>query len=173
MTELAFVSDRMKGKAEFMPEDGFVVQTYGRFCNATKFAGESDVFEALESVRKNYPVDESRIAMEGFSMGGASVWHLAAHHAGLWVAATPGAGFAETQIYTKAFAPDKDAPPWWEQTLWHLYDATDYAANFADGPVIAYSGEIDPQKQSADIMEQAAAAEGRQTRAHHRTEYRP
>lgn len=160
LTELAFVNERMKSKGEFAPEDGFVVHTYGRFCNATKFAGETDVFEAMEAAKKNYPIDDRRIVMAGFSMGGASVWHLAAHHASLWVAATPGAGFAETAVYTKAFAPDKDAPPWWEQMLWHLYDATDYAANLADTTLVAYSGEIDPQKQSADIMEKAAATEG-------------
>jgi len=160
LTELAFINERMHSKGDFTPEDGFVIHAYGRFCNATKFAGETDVFEGLDAARKHYPVDERRIVMTGFSMGGASVWHLAAHHSSMWCAATPGAGFAETQIYTKAFASDKEPPPWWEQTLWHLYDATDYVANFADTHVIAYSGEIDPQKQSADLMEKAAAGEG-------------
>ncbi len=160
LTELAFISDRMRSKGEFTPEDGFVLHCYGRFCNATKFAGETDVFEGMDHVRKHYPIDEKRLVMTGFSMGGASVWHLAAHHAGLWCAATPGAGFAETQIYTKVFASNAEPPPWWEQVLWHLYDATDYVANFADTHVIAYSGEIDPQKQSADLMEKAAANEG-------------
>ena len=98
--------------------------------------------------------------MAGFSMGGASVWHLGTHHASLWAAATPGAGFAETATYTKAFAPDKAPPPWWEQQLWHLYNATDVVANLADTHLIAYSGEIDPQKQSADLMEAAAQREG-------------
>jgi hypothetical protein len=51
-------------------------------------------------------------------------------------------------------------PTWWEQKLWNWYDGTAYAGNLFNLPTIAYSGEIDPQKQSADIMEQAMAAEG-------------
>ena len=37
---------------------------------------------------------------------------------------------------------------------------TDYAVNLAQLPTIAYAGEIDPQKQSSDIMMSAMAAEG-------------
>lgn len=160
MTEIAFITDRMKKSGEFTPDDSFVLHPYGRFCNATKFAGETDVFEALDHVRSTYPVDSNRIVLLGFSMGGASTWHLAAHHAWQWAVASPGAGFAETPIYTKVFSEGKEPPPWWEQVLWRLYNATDYAANLANVPLVAYSGEIDAQKAAADIMEKTAAAEG-------------
>src|SRR5437762_8469446 len=129
------------------------------FRSATKFAGEVDVFEAMDAVRAHYDIDASRIVVAGVSVGGASAWHLATHHAGLWCAASPGAGFAETALFAKV-ADDKEPPPWWEQKLWRWYDATDYAGNLFNCPTIAYSGEIDPQKQSADIMEKAMAAEG-------------
>ena len=160
LSELAFVSGESKAKPEFTPGGGFVVQLYGRFCNASKFAGEADLFEAWDDVRRQYPIDANRVSVLGFSMGGASVWHLAAHHAGLWAAASPGAGFAETATYAKVFAEGKEPPPWWEQVLWRCYDATAYAGNLTNTSLIAYSGEIDPQKQSADIMEKAMAGEG-------------
>ena len=160
LSELAFVNSELKAKPEFTPGGGFVVQLYGRFCNASKFAGEADLFEAWDDVRRQYPVDEERVSVLGFSMGGASVWHLATHHAGLWAAASPGAGFAETATYAKVFAEGKEPPAWWEQVLWRCYDATAYAGNLANTSLIAYSGEIDPQKQSADIMETAMAGEG-------------
>ncbi|MBC8003747.1 MAG: prolyl oligopeptidase family serine peptidase [Opitutaceae bacterium] len=159
LTELKFVSDREKNRGEFTPPDAIVLHLYGRYCNASKFAGETDFFEALADVRKNYSIDENRIAILGFSMGGASVWHLATHHAGVWVAASPGAGFAETPEYLKVFKSGTP-PPSYEQKLWHLYNATDYAVNLLQCPTIAYSGEIDPQKQSADVMEDALSAEG-------------
>ncbi|MDQ3621717.1 MAG: prolyl oligopeptidase family serine peptidase [Verrucomicrobiota bacterium] len=159
-TELEFLAERMKKPPEFTPEGAFVVVPYGRFCNATKFAGETDVSEALGQARKWYPIDENRIAVRGFSMGGASAWHLAVHHAGRWAAAAPGAGFAETAEYGKVFAEGKEPPPWWEQVLWRWYDATVYAANLLNCPVIAYSGELDKQKQAAEIMAKAMAAEG-------------
>jgi hypothetical protein len=158
LTELKFLSDRQRSYGEFAPANAFVLHPYGRYCNAFKFAGEMDVFEAMEHVRRNYFIDERRIAIRGFSMGGAGCWHLAVHHPDQWAAAAPGAGFAETAIYTKAFS--KNPPPWYEQTLWHLYDSADYALNLFNCPAIAYSGEIDPQKQAADVMAAAMKASG-------------
>lgn len=159
MGEIAFINDRQTKTGEFAPADTFVLHPYGRYCNAYKFAGEVDVFEALENVERHYPIDTNRISVRGFSMGGAATWHIAAHHAGLWAAVNPGAGFVETPIYTKAFSKNPP-PPWYEQKLWHLYDAVDYAGNLFNTRVIAYSGEIDPQKQAADAMAKAMSEEG-------------
>jgi len=159
-TELAFLAEREAGPPQLTPRDVLTLVPYGRFCNATKFAGEVDVMEALAAVRAQYRVDANRIAVAGFSMGGASTWHLAAHYPGLWTAAVPGAGFAETPVYARVFGPGKPERTPWEQTLWRWYDATGYAANLRFVPTIAYSGEIDPQKQAADMMAKAMAAEG-------------
>jgi pimeloyl-ACP methyl ester carboxylesterase len=160
LTQIAFLTGREKSPGEFTPRDTLVLHLYGRYCNASKFAGEIDTFEALDAVRRAYPIDENRILVRGFSMGGASVWHMAAHYPGLWAAAAPGAGFAETARYQKMKLDGPGAPPWWEQKLFHYYDATDYAANFLNLPVIEYHGEIDPQQQAGDVMAQAMAAEG-------------
>jgi dienelactone hydrolase len=159
-TELAFLNERLGKPPEIGCPDGFTLIPYGRFCNATKFAGETDVFEALGQLRAQYPVDAQRIAVAGFSMGGASAWHLGAHYAGEWCAVSPGAGFAETREYAKVFAPGKTPPPWWEQTLWRWYDATEYAANLSNVPTLAYSGELDKQIQSAEIMKRFAEKDG-------------
>src|SRR5581483_5579285 len=40
------------------------------------------------------------------------------------------------------------------------YNATDYASNLYNTSTIAYNGEIDPQKQAADMMERAMAEDG-------------
>jgi dienelactone hydrolase len=159
LTELKFIDGRWRSPGEFTPPDAFVLHLYGRFCNASKFAGETDLFEALEDAKKRYPIDEDRLVVRGFSMGGASTWHFAAHHAGLWAAAAPGAGFAETPVYAKMFN-DPVKPTDYEQKLWHWYNATDYAANLANCPVVAYSGELDPQKAAADTMAKAMKEEG-------------
>jgi predicted esterase len=159
LTELNFLSDRMKSYGEFTPADTFVLHPYGRYCNAFKFAGETDVFEALEHVKISYRIDDQRIALRGFSMGGAGAWHLGAHHPGVWAVVAPGAGFAETAEYQK-LGTNRAKFPTWEQKLWQLYDATDYAANFANVPVISYAGLQDPQRQSGDVMERAMRAEG-------------
>jgi hypothetical protein len=85
---------------------------------------------------------------------------MAVHYAGLWAAAAPGAGFSETADFLKVFQKEAVKPTWYEQKLWHWYDATDYALNLFDCPAVAYSGEIDNQKQAADMMAKSAAAEG-------------
>lgn len=159
LTELAFMAQRSKSAGEFEPPDTFVIHPYGRFCNATKFAGETDVFEALQAAQEAYPLDDRRIVNAGFSMGGASAWHLAVHHPDRWAASHPGAGFAETAEYAGVFAPGKIPPPWWEQILWRWYDATACAANLAFHPVLAYYGSEDKQGQATAIMKRHADRE--------------
>lgn len=160
LSEVNFLTDRENKMGEFTPIDTIVVHLYGRFCNANKFAGEVDLFETLDKVKQQYRIDENRIFVRGFSMGGASTWQFGTHFAGLWAGIAPGAGFSESADFLHLNLTGADAPPWWEQKLFHLYDATDYAVNLFNTPVVAYNGEIDGQKQAADMMEKAMDAEG-------------
>ena len=152
LTELDFIRQRQVSPGEFTPANAFVVHPYGRYCNANKFAGEIDTLEVLEHLKKHYPIDESRLVARGFSMGGAACWQFAVHYPTLWVAAAPGAGFAETPEFLNVFQNEKVTPTWYERKLWHLYNATDTPANLLNLPTVAYSGENDKQKQAADVM---------------------
>lgn len=160
LSELDFIYGRQRSAGEFTPPNAFVLHTYGRYCNGNKFAGETDAFEALEHVKKFYPIDENRLVVRGFSLGGAACWHMAVHHTWRWAAAAPGAGFSETPDFLKVFQNEKLKPSWFEQKLWHLYDCTDWALNLHHLPTVAYSGEIDKQKQAADIMATAMSKVG-------------
>jgi dienelactone hydrolase len=160
LTELAFLNGRQSSPGEFTPKNAFVLHLYGRYCNANKFAGEIDCLEAMAHVRKHYPIDENRIVMRGFSMGGAACWQFAVHYADRWAAAAPGAGFSETADFLKVFQREKVQPEWYEKKLWHWYDCTDYAVNVFNCPVVAYSGEKDSQKQAADKMAEAMKEKG-------------
>ncbi len=160
LSEVNFLDERRTRVGEFSPADTIVLHPYGRYCNAAKFAGEIDALEALDSVKKRYRVDEDRVGVRGFSMGGASVWQFATHYTDLWFAANPGAGFAETPRFLDVFQKEKLAPTWYEQKLWNLYDCDKYAANLLNLPVVAYSGELDGQKQAADVMAEALKKEG-------------
>ena len=160
LTELSFLSGRQNSPGEFVPAGAFVLHLYGRYCNANKFAGEIDCLEALAHVEKHYPIDEYRRVIRGFSMGGAACWQFAVHYPGLWCAAAPGAGFAETADFLKVFQNEIVKPTDFEQKLWHMYDCTDYAVNLFNLPTVAYSGEKDSQKQAADMMEAAMKKEG-------------
>ena len=60
----------MTQAGHYTPRDTIVLHPYGRYSNAFKFAGEIDVLEALEHVQANYQIDDERISVRGFSMGG-------------------------------------------------------------------------------------------------------
>jgi pimeloyl-ACP methyl ester carboxylesterase len=160
LSEVNFIDGRQKSAGEFAPKDTFVLHPYGRYCNANHFAGEVDTFEALDHVKKHYSIDDNRLVVRGFSMGGAACWHFAVHHAGMWAAAAPGAGFSETPDFLRVFQNETLKPAEYEKKLWHLYDCTDYALNLYQCPTVAYSGDKDKQKQAADIMARALSAEG-------------
>jgi Prolyl oligopeptidase family len=160
LSEVNFINDSQHSMGEFAPAGAFVLRPYGRYCNPSRFAGETDTFEALEAIHKAYGVDDKRIAVRGFSLGGAACWDFTTHFAGDWAAANPGAGFSETADFLKVFQNESLHPYWFEQKLWHLYDATDYAINLFNVPTIAYSGELDSQRQAAEMMVKAATAEG-------------
>ncbi len=92
LSEVAFIDGRLKAKRDFAPAGAFELHLYGRWCNASKFAGETDAFEAMADVQRRYAIDPKRIAVLGFSMGGATAWHMGAHHAGLWAVVGAGRG---------------------------------------------------------------------------------
>ena len=160
MSEPVFMAERMSSSGPTSPKDTVVLHPYGRYCNAFKFAGEIDVLEALEHARQNYRIDDDRIAIRGFSMGGAGCWQMAVHYPDLFFAANPGAGFSESREFLRFFQQETLKPTWYEVKLWQMYDCPGYASNLFQLPTIAYSGELDRQKQAADIMERALAAEG-------------
>lgn len=161
LSELAFLDQRRKQAGQIAPAGALVLHPYGRYCCANKLAGEIDLLEALDHAAKFYAIDQDRLVMRGFSMGGAAAWQFAVHYADRWCAANPGAGFSETPEFLNVFqTEDVSSVPGFQQTLWKWYNATDSALNLFHCPTVAYSGEIDRQKQAADIMEKHLRAEG-------------
>ncbi|WP_395718098.1 prolyl oligopeptidase family serine peptidase [Prosthecobacter sp.] len=159
-TDLNFVYSRLMAKkpGQFQPAGTIVIHPFGRYCNGWKSAGEVDVFESRDDAMKRFNIDSNRVAIAGFSMGGAGAWHLGAHYPDQWACVHTGAGFADVKRYQK-LTPDK-YPSWYEQTLWGFYDVPDYARNFLNVPLISYSGEQDAQRDSAEYMMEVLAKEG-------------
>ena len=153
--ELQFIAQRMSSPDPIPALGVVMIHPFGRYCNANKLAGEVDTLEALEHALSEYPIDPNRVAIRGFSMGGAAAWHLAVHYPDKWFAANPGAGFSETPDFLKVFQKEELKPYPFEKTLWQMYDCPVWARNLRMLPTIAYSGEIDSQKQAADIMAKA------------------
>ncbi len=150
LTEASFIAD-FNGKKP--PKNDYVqLDVYGRGNNAYRWAGETDVFEALEDARKRIRIDERRIVLWGFSMGGAGAWHLGLQHPDRWAAAGAGAGFVDYYGYQKKTAK---LPPYQDKTL-AIYDSVNYAMNAANVPFVTYGGDQDPQLLASRTMLEAA-----------------
>jgi len=158
--EVGFLQRRLSQPGEFTPANTLVLHPYGRYSNAFKFAGEIDVLEGVEFISSLLPIDPNRISIRGFSMGGAGCWQMAVHYPGTWFAATPGAGFSETTEFLRIFQKEDFKPTSFQKSLLHWYDCPDWSSNLRYLPTIAYSGELDRQKQAADIMEASLRSKG-------------
>ncbi len=151
LTEVKFLHAKEFAKAGKAP-DHFVMEMYGRGNNAYRWAGENDVTSHHEVAARFASVVQANTFLRGFSMGGAGTWHIGLHHPDRFAAISPGAGFTTTRGYVGNLP--KQLPDYIEKCL-HIYDAVDYAENAFNVPVIAYSGEKDPQKAAADNIEKA------------------
>ena len=157
LTEVSFANTHNGKKKVAVDQDWVQIDIYGRGNNAYRWAGETDVLEAMEAFfaaeakagRASLP-DRRKVVLRGFSMGGAGTWHLGLHHPDKWCVMGPGAGFTTTHDY--AWKGKKELPDYQERCL-RIYDAIDYAENARMIPIVAYSGGDDAQKLAADNIE--------------------
>jgi hypothetical protein len=77
-----------KKPGQFQPAGTIVIHPFGRYCNGWKSAGETDVFESRDDAMKRFNIDTNRVALAGFSMGGAG--------RGIWARIMPTSGPACT-----------------------------------------------------------------------------
>lgn len=155
MNETNFIS-RHEGKSLADGQTWIQLDVYGRGNNAYRWAGETDVFEAIKDVERRFRIDTKRITLHGFSMGGAGAWHLGLHHPGRWSSMGAGAGFVDFYKYQNQ---NGQRPPWQHDTL-TIYDTLNYAMNAANLPVVTYGGEKDSQLLAGQMMKKAAADAG-------------
>ncbi|MBS0261765.1 MAG: prolyl oligopeptidase family serine peptidase, partial [Planctomycetes bacterium] len=135
----------------------------GRVENCYRWAGETDVFEAIEAVCRNYRIDRDRIVLRGMSMGASGTWHLGLKHPDRFVALGPYCGYVDTHRFSETPIPTfiKVGPlPWHQEQGLHMLDSVDYAANAGVVPAIAAMGDQDVFFQAHVIMAQALANEG-------------
>lgn len=155
LNEVSFFASH-EGKPVQAEQDWIQLDVFGRTNNAYRWAGETDVFEALDAVTKRYAIDERRITLWGFSMGGAGAWHLALHHPDRWSSAGAGAGFVDYYGYQKK----TELLPAYQDRALRIYDATRYALNLSQVPMVTYGGEEDPQLLASLTMDKLAREEG-------------
>ena len=144
-------------------EDYIEMHPLGRVENCYRWAGETDVFEAIEAVCRNYRIDRDRIVLRGMSMGASGTWHLGLKHPDRFVALGPYCGYVDTHRFSetplKNFVKVGPLPPHQERIL-HMLDSVDYAANARMVPAIGAIGDKDIFFQAHEIMREAMKNEG-------------
>ena len=166
MSELRFISRFDEGDDEAraaLDQDYIELHPLGRVENCYRWAGETDVFEAIEAVCRNYNIDRDRIVLRGMSMGASGTWHLGLKHPDFFVALGPYCGYVDTHHFSETPLPNfvkvGPLPPYQEKGL-HMLDSIDYAANAGVVPVTACMGEKDVFFQAHVLMGEAMEKEG-------------
>jgi hypothetical protein len=147
LSELLFLSRFDDGDGNHKapaPQDYLELHPLGRVENGYRWAGETDVFEAIKAVRRGYQIDGDRIVLRGMSMGASGTWHLGLKHPDRFVALGPYCGYVDTHHFSRTPLPNfikvGSLPAHQEKTL-HMLDAIDYAANAGVVPAVACMGE--------------------------------
>ena len=166
LSELRFMSRFNDGDLpETNPPDENHIELHplGRVENCYRWAGETDVFEAIEAVCRQYAIDRDRIVLRGMSMGASGTWHLGLKHPDRFVALGPYCGYVDTHLFSQtpiaSFVKVGPLPAHQEAGL-HMLDSVDYAANAGAVPAIACMGEKDVFFEAHEIMGRAMAKEG-------------
>jgi pimeloyl-ACP methyl ester carboxylesterase len=166
MSELKFIArfDEGDEPAKSAPDVDFIeLHPLGRVENCYRWAGETDVFEAIEAVCRNYKIDRDRIVLRGMSMGASGTWHLGLKHPSRFVALGPYCGYVDTHRFSEtpivSFIKVGPLPVHQERGL-HMLDSIDYAANAGVVPAIAAIGDKDVFFQSHVHMKEVMAKEG-------------
>ena len=166
LSELRFIArfDEGDQQTDSVPDQPFIeLHPLGRVENGYRWAGETDVFEAIEDVCRRYNIDRERIILRGMSMGASGTWHLGLKHPDHFVALGPYCGYVDTHRFSETPLPSfvKVGPlPMHQELGLHMLDSIDYAANAGVVPSIACMGEKDIFFQAHVLMKQAMARDG-------------
>ena len=159
LTEVSFITSFPQGErrgSSLTFEAGQIhLDVYGRGNNAYHWAGEVDIFEAIDAVKQRYNIDPDRVVLRGFSLGGAGAWHLALHHPDNFAAAEIGAG-----TWPRRHTMMDQFPEYQAKTLNIWENSPQWALNAFNLPLAGHGGDGDDQVASIPPPVDRAASRG-------------
>ncbi len=143
----SFDHPRPPGNAPVADQGQIQVDLFGRINSAGwHWGGEADVFEAIAAVKKRFKIDDQRVMLRGFSMGGEGAWHIALHYPDRFAAAEIGAGTWSSRVQMT-----KDLTDWQLQTLNVWEHMEQWALNAFNLPLAGHDGDNDTQTPTVPV----------------------
>ena len=140
----SFEHPRPPGNAPVADQGQIQVDLFGRINSAGwHWAGEADVFEAIAAVKQRFKIDDKRVMLRGFSMGGEGAWHIALHYPDRFAAAEIGAG-----TWSRRIEANPDLKPYQLATLKIWENMEQWALNAFNLPLAGHDGDADNQTPS-------------------------
>ncbi|HLJ55432.1 MAG TPA: alpha/beta hydrolase-fold protein [Chthonomonadaceae bacterium] len=152
-TEAEFIYGFLRQRPGFgaVADQGQIqVDCFGRINSAGwHWAGEADIFEAIAAMKRRYKIDDKRIVLRGFSMGGEGAWHIALHYPDRFVAAEIGAGTTSRRGQNPDLEPYQRATT----TIWE--NISEWSLNIFNLPLAGHDGEQDPGQLESSLRARA------------------
>jgi pimeloyl-ACP methyl ester carboxylesterase len=143
-TEAAFIygfdHPRGPGNAPVADHGQIQIDLFGRLNGGGwHFGGEADVFEAIAAARQRFKIDDSRVLLRGFSMGGEGAWNIALHYPDKFAAAEIGAGTWSRRATMPNLKP-------WQYPVLNIWENMEqWALNGFNLPIAGHDGDRDDQ----------------------------
>jgi len=127
--------------AHFERNGAFLAIPFGRSNADFLGPGEVDVLDVLREMKRLYPIDEERVYLYGYSMGGMGVYSLAGHYPDPWAACAVLAGRADSPLLMNSPGIQSLHP--YKQFLVRADQPLDLCENFLRIPMRIYHGQSD------------------------------
>jgi len=124
----------------FEKHNAFLALPFGRSNTDFQSCGEVDVLDVIAEMKKAYPIDDDRVYLYGYSMGGMAVYHIAGHYPDLFAGVIVLAGRADSPLQNHR---PLDQFHLYKQWLIHADNPISLCENFINIPLRIFHGNND------------------------------
>jgi predicted esterase len=143
-----------KHMPSFPDQGALLVAPWGYDRAGPRPMGEEDVLEVIRRMQAHYRVDERRISLTGYSLGGTVSFVVPLHHPDLFSGSAPLCGYPNLLSYDSV-RNVRHAP--WEETMLAKRYIVNYAENGLHLPLHIVHGGLDAPSRSAVVADRYRA----------------
>jgi predicted esterase len=118
-----------------------IIHPMGRYNTGYNGIGDRDVVRAVALAKQRFSVDEDRVSLMGFSMGGGGTWHVGTRHPDLFASLVPIYGGFDYRFYLPEDFIPKLGP--WERLRFDKDSSFAQAEQLLDLPIWVIHGDAD------------------------------